>query len=109
MSLLAKNINRGALRQLGRYKCFGRRPLAQPLSVKFGMSSYRHQFRTMVTISKEPGGPTAASISPISREYDSEIKDMANYIHNYKIESELAVGLASRYWEYGLTSELLLV
>jgi 2-methylcitrate dehydratase len=24
-------------------------------------------------------------------EYDQEIKDMASYIHNYKIESELAV------------------
>ena len=25
-------------------------------------------------------------------EYDPEIKDMASYIHNYKIDSELAVG-----------------
>lgn len=25
------------------------------------------------------------------REYDSEIKDMANYVHNYKIDSDLAV------------------
>lgn len=27
------------------------------------------------------------------REYDPEIKDMASYIHNYKIDSELAVSL----------------
>ena len=25
------------------------------------------------------------------REFDPEIKDMANYIHNYKIDSDLAV------------------
>ena len=28
------------------------------------------------------------------REYDPEIKDMAGYIHNYKIDSELAVCFA---------------
>ena len=26
-----------------------------------------------------------------SREFDPEIKDMASYIHNYKIDSDLAV------------------
>lgn len=32
---------------------------------------------------------------PVSgkREYDPEIKDMASYIHNTPVESELAVGL----------------
>lgn len=32
---------------------------------------------------------------PVSgkREYDPEIKDIANYIHNVKIDSELAVRL----------------
>ena len=28
-----------------------------------------------------------------SREFDPEIKDMASYIHNYKIDSDLAVSL----------------
>ncbi|MCJ1416396.1 hypothetical protein MMC32_002731 [Xylographa parallela] len=46
----------------------------------------------MATIAKEPGGPNAASMSPISREYDPEITDMANYVHNYSVNSELAVG-----------------
>lgn len=46
---------------------------------------------SMVAIGKEPGGPTAASISPISRDYDPEIKDIADYVHNYKIDSDLAV------------------
>lgn len=26
-----------------------------------------------------------------SREFDPEIKDMANYVHNYKVDSDLAV------------------
>ena len=29
----------------------------------------------------------------MAREYDPEIKDMAKYIHNYKIDSDLAVSL----------------
>lgn len=32
-----------------------------------------------------------------AREYDPEIKDMANYVHNFKIDSDLAVRLQSRY------------
>ncbi|MCJ1387395.1 ATP-binding cassette transporter CGR1 [Xylographa bjoerkii] len=48
----------------------------------------------MATISKELGGPNAASISPIFREYDSEISDMADYVHNYNIDSELAFDTA---------------
>lgn len=31
-----------------------------------------------------------------SREFDPEIKDMASYIHNYKIDSDLAVRDLSR-------------
>ncbi|MCJ1296546.1 ATP-binding cassette transporter CGR1 [Xylographa carneopallida] len=45
-------------------------------------------------MTKEPGGPNSASISSISREYDPEIKDMANYVHNYSINSELAFDTA---------------
>ena len=33
--------------------------------------------------------PTAAGVG--IREYDSEIKDIASYVHNYQIESDLAV------------------
>lgn len=33
-------------------------------------------------------------VAPVlEREYDPEIKDMADYIHNYKVDSELAVRL----------------
>ena len=31
----------------------------------------------------------------MAREYDPEIKDMAKYVHNYKINSDLAVSLLS--------------
>ena len=92
MSSLARNFNRAASRQLWKYSNLGRRPLIQPLSVKLGVPNYRYQSRTMATIAKEPGGPNAASMSPISREYDPEITDMANYVHNYSVNSELAVG-----------------
>ncbi|MCJ1315001.1 ATP-binding cassette transporter CGR1 [Xylographa vitiligo] len=48
----------------------------------------------MATTTEEPGGPNAASVSPISREYDPEIKDLADYVHNYSINSELAFDTA---------------
>jgi 2-methylcitrate dehydratase len=37
--------------------------------------------------------PLKSAAPPVSgnREYDPEIKDVANYIHNVKIDSELAV------------------
>lgn len=34
---------------------------------------------------------TSAAIDTGAREYDSEINDMASYVHNYKIDSDLAV------------------
>lgn len=37
------------------------------------------------------GGPPPAK----APEYDPEIKDMASYIHNYKIDSELAVSIVA--------------
>ena len=92
MSSLAKNINRTALRQVWKRSCLNRRPLSRPLSVKLVLPNYTYQARTTATMTKEPGGPNSASISSISREYDPEIKDMANYVHNYSINSELAVG-----------------
>jgi len=35
--------------------------------------------------------PLQAAAAPVERKYDPEIQDMAEYIHNYKIESDLAV------------------
>ena len=48
-------------------------------------------FSTMPAINYSappPAGP---------RQYDPEIKDMARYIHNYKIDSDLAVRQLSTY------------
>lgn len=40
-------------------------------------------------------------------EFDPEIKDMADYIHNYKIDSDLAVSaLISRLDKIGLTKNV---
>lgn len=38
---------------------------------------------------------SAAATPAGPREFDPEITDMASYIHNYKIDSELAVSFAS--------------
>ena len=32
-----------------------------------------------------------------ARDYDPEIKDIASYVHNYKVDSDLAVRLQLRY------------
>lgn len=34
---------------------------------------------------------SAAEVPPSNKEFDPEIVDMASYIHNYKVDSELAV------------------
>jgi 2-methylcitrate dehydratase len=36
---------------------------------------------------------SGASIDTGVRQYDPEINDMASYVHNYKIDSDLAVSL----------------
>lgn len=40
-----------------------------------------------------PRNDALASPAP-AREFDNEIVDMASYIHNYKVESDLAVSRA---------------
>lgn len=44
---------------------------------------------------------SAPSQAPV-REHDPEIKDMASYIHNYKVNSDLAV------WNYQFLNNLIL-
>jgi hypothetical protein len=41
-------------------------------------------------------------------EYDQEIKDMADYIHNYKIDSDLAVSYTTHDEMSGKLSKLVL-
>lgn len=43
------------------------------------------------SISSVPPLKSSAPIAAAVREYDPEIKDMASYVHNYKIDSDLAV------------------
>lgn len=39
-----------------------------------------------------------APIVQSNQEYDPEIKDVANYIHNYDIKSDVAVCFATDLW-----------
>ena len=48
------------------------------------------QFSTMTAYQ------SAAPAAPTDKSYDPEIRDMANYIHEYKIDSDLAVSLAGQ-------------
>lgn len=50
----------------------------------------------MASFSTMPALNSAAPPTTGAREYDPEIKDMASYIHNGKIDSELAVSQ----WEH---------
>ena len=51
--------------------------------------SLRANFSAMTSLQFSPV-PSA-----IPREYDVEIKDIASYVHKYKIDSDLAVSLSS--------------
>lgn len=54
-------------------------------------SSRHHAARTFsTTMVQASAGDAFASPAPAA-EYDQEIVDMASYIHNYKIDSDLAV------------------
>lgn len=52
-------------------------PLKKPLTLK--------SFTTMALLSSNAPRVTT------SREFDPEIRDMASYVHNYKVDSDLAV------------------
>lgn len=48
----------------------------------------RRAFKTMAPV--QAGAPTVVQ----AREYDSEITDIASYVHHTSVESDLAVGFA---------------
>lgn len=58
-----------------------------------GRPSYK-QFSTMSPL--QSGAPPP----PQARDYDPEIKDIASYVHNTPITSELAVSVAQYTWRY---------
>ncbi len=51
--------------------------------------------RTNMAFSTKPALNYSQAPPAGPREYDPEIKDMANYIHSYKIDSDLAVSNSS--------------
>lgn len=55
-------------------------------SPALAQSKSKSRFSTMAALNSAAGPTTAAP-----RQYDPEINDMASYIHNYKIDSDLAV------------------
>jgi len=65
---------------------------SRPATSSSSFSSFRHNTaRTFsTTMVQASAGDAFASPAPAA-EYDQEIVDMASYIHNYKIDSELAV------------------
>lgn len=91
VSLVAKrNIPQKPLR------CSSRRNLPQtPLLASLPASARQRipaaSFSTMTSLNASTGLAGAAVGG--GREYDPEIKDMASYVHNYKIDSDLAVRL----------------
>ena len=111
MSSLLRSINRAATRTLPQklaLHCSPQVKLFQaPLRASLPASSQRTlpvalYFSTMPTLNASTG--TAGAAVGGGREYDPEIKDMASYIHNYKINSDLAVSCYPVAWVPKLTS-----
>lgn len=65
-----------------------RAPLAFTARAKFGASPRTPSFKQFSTMSPLQSG---APPPPQAREYDPEIKDIASYVHNTPINSDLAV------------------
>jgi len=91
MSSLARTVNRGAVRSLRQTSCLKRGVV--PLTVARKLRTYQPASRvsSIAPFSTMSSLKTSAAIDTGSRAYDSEINDMASYVHNYKIDSDLAV------------------
>lgn len=61
------------------------RPISQKLTTSFLTARQAANFKTMASLKSQDVSPAA------HKGYDTEIVDMAKYIHGYKIDSELAV------------------
>ena len=108
MSSLLRSVNRAAIRKLSQepaLRCSPRRNLQTPLLTSLPTSSGRMlpavAFSTMPALNASAGLASAAIGG--GREYDPEIKDMASYVHNYKIDSDLAVSYPEVYETNELT------
>ena len=94
MSSLLRTVNRTTSRQLQQRSCSrysaGRSNLPPPqqptrTSIVYQSPKIRSTFSTMAVL--KSNAPATGGV----REFDPEIKYMASYIHNYKIDSDLAV------------------
>lgn len=98
-------VGRRAPRSLGLFSRFSQTPAQFSLSRSLNTSSTTGILRSNSSrLSQSALNRQEARFSTMSplqaapvleREYDPEIKDMADYIHNYKVDSELAVSLSS--------------
>ena len=84
--VLPRRVIRTAERRLPSHTRIPLRPKPSPHPFHALKQTSRAHFAT--TASMKSSTPTMTSTS---REFDPEIKDMASYIHNYKIDSDLAV------------------
>lgn len=100
MSVSLRQVNRTASRQLQQRpfsRCLTGKRVTQRLPQTLQTLNvhqtqpFQSSFSTMVALKSNAPAMTGGS-----REFDPEIKDMASYIHNYKIDSDLAVRDLSR-------------
>ena len=70
------------------------RPLASHLSRQQFLISRNTMAASFSTVPARKGDAVASPAAP--RDYDPEIVDMASYIHNYNVDSDLAVGFYVR-------------
>jgi 2-methylcitrate dehydratase len=91
MSSLARTINRGALRSLRQTSCVRRGFVPVVSAERIRTPQLTSQVLSTALFSTMSSLKSSAAIDTGAREYDSEINDMASYVHNYKINSDLAV------------------
>jgi len=91
MASLARTINSGALRSLRQTNCLKRGFVPGISAGRIRSPQLASRVPSIASFTTMPSLKTSAAIDTGAREYDSEINDMASYVHNYKIDSDLAV------------------
>lgn len=91
MSSLARTINRGAFKSLRQTSCVRRGVVPVVSAERIRTPQLTSRVPSTALFSTMSSLKSSATIDTGAREYDSEINDMASYVHNYKINSDLAV------------------
>ena len=95
MSSLLRTLNRTATRQLQNHTFLSHCSSGQTPTNSLSYSLQKSRSSLSLSSSRQFSAMTALRSNPAMagvREFDPEIKDMASYIHNYKVDSDLAVG-----------------